>query len=111
MEIAFQANTGDLWTWTIGNPGSNTGLGMQAGSNPSVTAVAGIGSNHEIAFQANNGDLWTTGAFGQGDTGLGMAGGTSPSVAFSENRVSVEQRQRAPRCRRSLHHRNLRHRS
>jgi hemolysin type calcium-binding protein len=84
MEIAFQANTGDLWTWTIDNPGSNTGMGMMAGTNPSVAPLSGFGSDHEIAFQANTGYLWTTGAFGQGRTIYGVAPGTSPSIAGSE---------------------------
>jgi Ca2+-binding RTX toxin-like protein len=90
MQIAFQADTGDLWTWTIGDPGSNTGLGMRAGTNPSVTPSASSGSNHQIAFQANTGALWTASASGVSNTGLGMAAGTSPSidgsgVAFQAN--------------------------
>jgi hypothetical protein len=53
MQIAFQANTGDLWTFTASDPGSATPYGLMAGTNPSVAPVAGLGSNHEIAFQAN----------------------------------------------------------
>ena len=79
-EIAFQANTGDLWTWAIDNPGSSTGMGMMAGSGPSVAPLPGFGSNHEIAFQAKTGYLWTTGAFGQGATPYGMMAATSPSI-------------------------------
>jgi Ca2+-binding RTX toxin-like protein len=88
-EIAIQANTGILWTWT--QPGaSDTGLGMKAGTSPSIAGGLGLGSNHEIAFQANTGYLWTTGAGGGGRTPYGMMAGTSPSadggyVAFQAN--------------------------
>jgi hypothetical protein len=78
-EIAFQANTGELWTWSINKQPSGTGLGMAAGTSPSVASLSGLGlANHEIAFQANTGDLWTIGPFGQGDTGLGDGGGYQP---------------------------------
>jgi hypothetical protein len=60
-QIAFQANTGDLWTFTASDPGSATPYGLMAGTSPSVAPVASLGSNHEIAFQANTGHLWTTG--------------------------------------------------
>ena len=83
MEIGFQASSGDLWTWTIDNPGSNTGMGMMAGTSPSV-APSAADANHEIAFQANTGYLWTTGAGGQGPTPFGMMAGTSPSISGSE---------------------------
>src|SRR4051794_5365058 len=90
LQIAFQANTGNLWTWTIDNPGRDTGMGMMAGTSPSVAPMSGVGSDHPIAFQANTGRLWTAGAFGPGDTGLGMQAGASPSiwgskVAFTAN--------------------------
>jgi hypothetical protein len=80
MQIAFQANTGDLWTFTASDPGSATPYGLMAGTNPSVAPVAGLGSNHEIAFQANTGYLWTAGAGGQGATPYGTMAGTSPSI-------------------------------
>ncbi len=83
MEIGFQASSGDLWTWTIDNPGSNLGMGMMAGTSPSVAASA-ADANHEIAFQANTGYLWTTGAGGQGPSPFGMMAGTSPSIGGSE---------------------------
>ena len=83
--IAFQANTGDLWTWT-GTPGT-TGyaapahLGMAPGTTPTITSLPN--GQAAIAFQANTGDLWTwTGT--PGTTGyaapanLGMATGTGP---------------------------------
>jgi hypothetical protein len=80
MQIAFQADTGSLWTWTANDPGSDTGLGMRAGTNPSVNPSAISGSNHQIAFQANTRALWTVAAGGVSNTGLGMAAGTSPSI-------------------------------
>lgn len=79
-EIAFQANTGSLWTWTV-NGAHDMRLGMMAGTSPSVAPLSGFASDHEIAFQANTSSLWTTGAFGQGDMRLGMMPGTSPSIA------------------------------
>ena len=77
-EIAVQANTGVLWTWTAAGA-ADTGLGMKRGTSPSVDAF-GVGSDHLVVFQANTGDLWTTGSGGHGDSGLGMAAGTSPAV-------------------------------
>ena len=38
----------------IDNPGGSTGMGMMAGSGPSVAPLPGFGSNHEIASQAND---------------------------------------------------------
>ena len=35
-EIAFQANTGSLWTWTLLGGARDTGLGMMPGTSPSV---------------------------------------------------------------------------
>ena len=80
----------------IDNPGGSTGMGMMAGSGPSVAPLPGFGSNHEIAFQANTGHLWTTGLFG-GDSALAMMAGTSPSmnlnktVAFQDSQGLVER--------------------
>ena len=55
--MAFQANTGILW---LNNPSTgtsiNTGLGMESGTSPAITAVAG--GSYEVAFQANNDHLW-----------------------------------------------------
>ena len=77
-EIAVQANTGVLWTWTAAGA-ADTGLGMKRGTSPSVDPF-GVGSDHLVVFQANTGDLWTTGSGGHGDSGVGMAAGTSPAV-------------------------------
>ena len=75
--VAFQANTGILWVVGPAGPGA-TGLGMAAGTSPSIARLAGGG--FQAAFQANTGHLWVTGSAGTGDTGLGMAAGTSPSI-------------------------------
>jgi hypothetical protein len=73
-EIAFQANTGHLWTWSPAGA-SDTGLGMWAGTSPSIN------DNGEIAFMAaGSGSLWTTGPGGGGYLSLGMMAGTSPSI-------------------------------
>ena len=54
-EIAFQANTGSLWTLGSGG-GGDSGAGMMAGTSPSINDISG-----EVAFQANTGNLWTLG--------------------------------------------------
>jgi hypothetical protein len=80
--IAFQANTTTLWLTGPGTPG-NTGLGMAAGTSPSITRLTTGG--YQVAFQANTGRLWTTGSAGTADLGLGMAAGTSPSITALAN--------------------------
>ena len=87
MQIAFQANTGNLWNWTINDPGSATAYGMAAGTSPSEAPI-GLLSNHEIAFQANTGALWTTGAGGQGATPLWDGGRNQPEHRRFGDRVS-----------------------
>jgi hypothetical protein len=77
-EVAFQANTGSLWTvGTASN--ANWYLGMAPGTSPSITALAGGG--FQVAFQANTGPLWTVGTAGNTAWPLGMKAGTSPSIA------------------------------
>jgi hypothetical protein len=79
VEVAYQLTNGHLFTSAAGD----TGLGMMAGTSPSVDPVA-IGSlpinKHQVAFQANTGNLWVIGPQSPGDGGLGMAAGTSPSI-------------------------------
>jgi hypothetical protein len=77
-EIAFQANTGSLWT-VGGDPHGSWGAGMMAGTSPAITALPSGG--YQVAFQANTGHLWTVGAQGSGDLGYGMMSGTSPAIA------------------------------
>jgi hypothetical protein len=79
-KIAFQANTGHLWS--CGNPCQDWGLGMMAGTSPAITSLAGGG--YEMAFQANTGILWSIGSGGgsdnHGNWGLRMKPGTSPAI-------------------------------
>lgn len=75
FQVAFQANTGSLWT--VGDAGSqDLGAGMMRISSPAILPV--FTGGYEIAFQANTGSLWMLGATANGDMQLGMAGGTSP---------------------------------
>ena len=73
---AFQANTGNLWVVGADNRG-DTGLGMMAGTSPSI---AGLPGGWQAAFQANTGALWVVGRDNRGDMHLGMMAGTSPSI-------------------------------
>ena len=66
-EIAFQANTGNLWTTAHGD----TGLGM-AWVSPSIDAYGAV------AFHASDGDLWTWDGTNGVDRDLAMMAGTSP---------------------------------
>jgi hypothetical protein len=97
-QVAFQANTGSLWTVGADDVGHNLNLGMMAGTSPSITGFPTIpqpedltNNNFEIAFQANTGVLWTVGdpaAFSGGgpdNSGLDMMAGTSPSIASNPN--------------------------
>jgi hypothetical protein len=77
-EVAFQASTGHLWVEGSGGTG-DTGLGMAAGTSPSIAGLPGGG--YEVAFQASTGHLWVEGSGGTGDTGLSMMAGTSPALA------------------------------
>ena len=77
IEVAFQANTGSLWT--VGSAGErNWNLGMMAGTDPSIAALEDGG--YEVAFQSNNGDLWTVGSAGNRNWGLGMMRSSNPSI-------------------------------
>ncbi len=80
-EVAFQANTGVLWTYTSTGVASNVALSMAAGTSPSITTLAG--GRIIIAFQANTGSLSTSQGAGHvsRNLSLGMAPGTSPSIA------------------------------
>ncbi len=97
--IAFEANTGALWTATPDpNAAASTGLGMDSFTSPSITALASGGA--AVAFKANTGALRTwqgnAGTLGSGvsttcnpgdggtptykDGGLDIACFTSPSI-------------------------------
>jgi hypothetical protein len=76
-QVAFQANTGDLWvlgtSWT-----GDTGPGMAPGTSPFITV---INSSYEVAFQANNYYLYTwNNLTGPSYLGFGMMPRTSPSI-------------------------------
>jgi hypothetical protein len=70
--FAFQANTGALWIGT-----ADTGLGMMAGTSPSLASTR---TGPRAAFQANTGSLWIAGTDGAIDLGLGMMASTRPSI-------------------------------
>jgi hypothetical protein len=80
--VAFQANTGHLGinNGTV-DEYTDTGLGMMAGTSPSVIALPN--GTYVVAFQANTGHLGiNNGTVDEyTDTGLGMMAGTSPSIA------------------------------
>jgi hypothetical protein len=76
-QVAFQANTGHLYTYDPANKSSTDGgLGMKAGTSPSF-------AGGEVAFQANTGHLYTYDPANKSstDAGLGMAAATSPAIA------------------------------
>lgn len=79
-QVAFQANTGSLWTVHSGAAGGrNLALGMMAGTNPAITLQPN--GSYEIAFQANTGVLWTVSSDAMGHNwNLGMKPGTSPAI-------------------------------
>jgi hypothetical protein len=79
FEVAFQASNGDLYLYSSASGETKLGLGMMAGTSPSIAAS---GSGFEVAFQANTGDLWTyTSASGAANLKQGMKAGTSPAIA------------------------------
>jgi hypothetical protein len=85
IDIAFQANTGVLWTLDVrtGAP-TNTELPMLARTSPSLTFTT-TGAV-EVAYHGPNGDLWTyVAGIGGHDTTLPMAGRSSPSISQTPN--------------------------
>lgn len=78
FQAAFQANSGNLYTFDSSSGTANTQQGMASGTSPAITSVSG---GHEEAFQASNGYLYVWGAAASGNTQLGMASGTSPAAA------------------------------
>jgi Peptidase A4 family len=77
-EVAFQANTGELYEYTPQTGGVPLGYSMAAGTSPSITAMPG---GFEIAFQDSDGTLWELGPSGAWATGIAMAASTSPAIA------------------------------
>jgi hypothetical protein len=86
-KAAFQGSNGHLWVvnnsyYTSGGTAgaTDTGLGMMAGTSPSITGLPVSG--WEVAVQANTGTLWIWGPdSGADDIGFPMMAGTSPSIA------------------------------
>jgi subtilisin family serine protease len=79
-EVAFQADTGNLWTYSPDSGGANLGQLMKAGTSPAITALTGS-RRYQMAYQASTGELVVTGAAGTTNTHLAMMAGTSPSIA------------------------------
>ena len=77
-EVAFQANTGELWT--VGSAiDTADNARLSSGTSPSIIALASGGD--EVALQASTGLLWTVGSAGNVNWALGMRPGTSPAIA------------------------------
>jgi hypothetical protein len=79
-QIAFEANTGMLWT--TGKYGThNLGLGMSKYGSPSIAAVT---DGYVIAFKANTGKAWLAGTLGHRSLGVQMdtfANNENPAIA------------------------------
>ena len=95
--VAFQANSGLLWTWSgsagsVG-VGSNAKLSVRAGTSPAVAVLSG--GKYAVAYQAPDGELWTWVGNANGSGGsasaahLSMIAGTSPSIAAVGGKVVV----------------------
>jgi hypothetical protein len=78
-EIAFQANTGTLWTVSNAGGGGNTGQPMNPKSSPSITAQ-NAGPGYQIAYERSDNGLWTYGV-SSGFSSFFMQPGTSPAIA------------------------------
>jgi glycosyl hydrolase family 16 len=77
-KIAFQANTGHLWTDVPGEA-LDAGLAMNAGSSPSITTVES--GADLVAFQKSNHHLWIDEPAGGNEESPLLEAGTSPSIA------------------------------
>jgi hypothetical protein len=81
-EVAFQANTGSLWTVGSDNHGS-WNLPIYPGSSPSIARLTN--GSYEVAFESYNEQLWVAGPGGIVNTGYGMYPGSSPSITGLTN--------------------------
>ncbi len=82
--VAFQANTGELFTYSATAGLMNTTEGMWPGTNPSIAGLATGG--YVVAFNANSGELFTDSTTsGVHNTTEGLKTGTNPSVAALTN--------------------------
>ena len=78
-EVAFQAQSGDLWAAGTSSPKA-AGLSVASGTSPSIASLTDGG--FEVAFQAaDTGHIWAAGSAGLLDTGFSALPGTSPSIA------------------------------
>jgi hypothetical protein len=88
-EAAFQASTGHLFTYDVGNNSSiDSGLVMATGTSPAIVSGASSGTlNPWIAYQGDTGSLWiyddADTAPSSTNTNLGMVSGTSPAITAS----------------------------
>ncbi|WP_271395740.1 CHAP domain-containing protein [Neomicrococcus lactis] len=77
FQMAFQANTGNLYTFGTTHK-ANLQLGLMHGTSP---VIAQGSTGYRIVFQANTGNLWHWDSSSGGrDYKLGMMAGTNPAV-------------------------------
>ena len=81
-EVAFQANTGNLWSEGSTVHG-DWGTKIKAGTSPSITGLPNGG--YEMAFQSTSSNLVTIGSAGNRIWPLGLRAGTSPSITGLAN--------------------------
>lgn len=87
-EGAYQGTNGDLWVVDPAGTATDLGLGMAAGTSPSITTTGG--TSFTVAFQANTGQLWLyRSQTGAASLNLPMAPGTSPSATLTRSGVAV----------------------
>jgi hypothetical protein len=87
-EVAFQANTGKLYTLSVSGTSSTdvadgtknpTPYGMEAGTSPSIASFTD--NSWRVAFQTNDQDLYTYSSAGSDDTSsMQMDPGSSPAI-------------------------------
>jgi hypothetical protein len=95
FEVAFNASSSSsthyLWLYnSVTGKGTNTGLGIAAGTNPSIISYYSSSygpDGFQVAFQDTQGYLCVYLSAGNSHrcTGLGMAPGTSPSLTDAYN--------------------------
>lgn len=86
--VAFQANTGDLYTFSVGGTSSTaiadgsknpTHYGMEAGTSPSIASFTN--NTWLAAFQTNDRDLYTYSSAGKDTTSsMQMDSGSNPAI-------------------------------
>jgi cell wall-associated NlpC family hydrolase len=80
--VAFEANTGDLYTYNSNGSHANTGAGLQKGTSPAIIPLTD--GTYELAGQANTNTLATahvsTTSHTTNTTTLGMDPNTNPTI-------------------------------